>query len=139
MLPLIRSSAIRPEEEQLRSRLEAIEDDLRRGTASKGRINEMWGVVGQLTALKARDGSAAGGEGMEWAVVDEDGLNRLTRVSLYFPVLYLGPSGCLRLMLARRHRNAEGSRVLDPGPENSVPLACLIASVLFLYGWAEKP
>lgn len=43
----------------------------------------MWGVVGQLTALKAREGMGAGGnEGMEWAVVDEDGLERLTRVSL---------------------------------------------------------
>jgi len=63
--------------------LEAIEDELRRGNASKGRINEMWGVVGQLTALKAREGMGAGGggEGMEWAVVDEEGLRRLTGVS----------------------------------------------------------
>lgn len=42
----------------------------------------MWGVVGQLTALKTREGMESGGEGKEWAVVDEEGLRRLSRVSL---------------------------------------------------------
>ncbi|KAG8837583.1 hypothetical protein FRC18_008807 [Serendipita sp. 400] len=79
LIPLIRSSAIRPEEEQLRGRLEAIEDELRRGNTSKGRMNEMWGVIGQLTALKAREGMGTN-EGKEWAVVDEEGLSRLARI-----------------------------------------------------------
>lgn len=81
LIPLVRSSALRPEEEQLRARLETTEDELRRGNASKGRMNEMWGVVGQLTALKTREGMETGGEGKEWAVVDEEGLRRLSRVS----------------------------------------------------------
>lgn len=80
LIPLVRSSAIRPEEEQLRGRLESMEDDLRRGSASKGRMNEIWGVIGQLTALKAREGMEASGEGNEWAVVDEEGLKRLARI-----------------------------------------------------------
>ena len=90
LIPLVRSSAIRPEEEQLRGRLEGMEDDLRRGSASKGRMNEIWGVIGQLTALKAREGMEASGEGNEWAVVDEEGLRRLARVSSDFIVLVLG-------------------------------------------------
>ena len=85
LIPLVRSSALRPEEEQLRARLEATEDELRRGNASKGRMNEMWGVVGQLTALKAREGMETGGEGKEWAVVDEEGLRRLSRVRVPSP------------------------------------------------------
>ncbi|KIM22882.1 hypothetical protein M408DRAFT_78303, partial [Serendipita vermifera MAFF 305830] len=80
LIPSVRSSAIRPEEEHLRGRLEATEDELRRGNASKGRMNEMWGVVGQLTALKTREGMETGGEGKEWAVVDEEGLRRLSRI-----------------------------------------------------------
>ncbi|PVG01642.1 hypothetical protein CPB86DRAFT_82304 [Serendipita vermifera] len=81
LIPLVRSSAIRPEEEMLRARLESIEDELRRGNASKGKMNEMWGAVGQLTALKAREGMGVEGkEGKEWAVVDEEGLKRLARV-----------------------------------------------------------
>jgi hypothetical protein len=51
----------------------------------------MWGIVGQLTALKAREGMGAsgGGEGMEWAVVDEEGLRRLTGVSPLLLVLFI--------------------------------------------------
>jgi hypothetical protein len=68
----------------LRARLESIEDELRRGNASKGKMNEMWGAVGQLTALKAREGMGVEGkEDKEWAVVDEEGLKRLARVSSF--------------------------------------------------------
>lgn len=71
----MRSSSIRPEEEQLRSTLEEVEDELRRGRM-KGKLNELWALLGAVNAAKERARTGSG----EWAVVDEDGLAQLTQV-----------------------------------------------------------
>lgn len=71
----MRSSSIRPEEEQLRSSLEELEEELRRGRM-KGKLNELWAHLGAVNASKERARVGVG----EWAVVDEDGLAHLTQV-----------------------------------------------------------
>ena len=55
-----------------------------RGGAGRGKMNELWGVVGQLAALR-QAGQAPGMNGapgleVEWRVVDPDGLETIARV-----------------------------------------------------------
>ncbi|KAG6887442.1 hypothetical protein C0992_012256, partial [Termitomyces sp. T32_za158] len=78
LIPAIRSSAIRPEEEQLRGQLEEIEDEMRRGRLS-GKLNELWALIGAVgaSAEKGRNGDGSGGE---WAVVDEEGLAQIAQI-----------------------------------------------------------
>lgn len=59
----------------MRSVLEEIEDELRRGRM-KGKLNELWALLGAVNAAKERARSGTG----EWAVVDEDGLAHLTQI-----------------------------------------------------------
>ncbi|RDB17164.1 Nucleoporin nup44 [Hypsizygus marmoreus] len=80
LIPTIRSSAIRPEEEQLRGQLEEIEDEVRRGRI-KGKLNELWALIGAVNAAAERGGAAGGGGSAgEWAVVDEEGLAQIAQI-----------------------------------------------------------
>lgn len=81
LIPAVRSSAIRPEEEALRAALEDIDQEIRRpgGTGRmRGKLNELWALVGAVTAARERDRKAGG---VEWAVVDEEGLQQIAQVS----------------------------------------------------------
>ena len=80
LIPAVRSSAIRPEEEQLAAELEAVDEDMRgnRGRM-KAKLEELWAVFG---AMKAREeGFRERRVSGEWKVVDEDGLARIAQVS----------------------------------------------------------
>jgi nuclear pore complex protein Nup54 len=81
LIPSVRSSALRPEEEVLRGKLEEIEEEMRRGRV-KGRLNELWALIGAVGAgvEKAGGGSGGGGAAGEWAVVDEDGLAQIAQI-----------------------------------------------------------
>ncbi|KAN0094583.1 Nucleoporin complex subunit 54 domain containing protein [Tylopilus felleus] len=83
LIPAVRSSSIRPEEEALRVALEEMEEDLRRpgGTSKmRSKLNELWALVGAINAARER-GKKAGGEGaVEWTVVDEEGLKQITQI-----------------------------------------------------------
>lgn len=86
LIPALRSSAIRPEEEALRAALEDIDQELRRpgGTGRiRGKLNELWALVGAVNA--AREQRDRKTSGVEWAVVDEDGLAQITQVSPIAP------------------------------------------------------
>jgi hypothetical protein len=109
----VRSSSIRPEEEQLRSTLEEIEDELKRGR-TKGKLNELWALLGAVNAAKERARSGSG----EWAVVDEDGLAQLTQASIHF--ISLLPFSC--------GRAAEAFRFLYP-----ISCALLLINDLYLF------
>jgi nuclear pore complex protein Nup54 len=76
LIPAIRSSSIRPEEEQLRGKLEEIEEDVRRGRI-KGKLNELWALIGAVKAAQERGRVGGGGE---WAVVDDEGLGQIAQV-----------------------------------------------------------
>jgi len=69
LIPSVRSSALRSEEEALRGQLEEIDEDLRRGRI-KGRFNELWALIGAV---------GAGSEG-DWTVVDEEGLAQIAQI-----------------------------------------------------------
>jgi nuclear pore complex protein Nup54 len=81
LIPALRSSSIRPEEEALRAALEEIDGEIRRpGGMGRivGKLNELWALVGAVNAMR---GSSKGStDGVEWAVVDEDGLNQIVQV-----------------------------------------------------------
>ncbi|KAI0658092.1 nucleoporin complex subunit 54-domain-containing protein [Cubamyces menziesii] len=80
LIPALRSSALRPEEEALRTALEEIDEEVRRpgGTGRiRGKLNELWALVGAVTAARERDRKAGG---VEWAVVDEEGLAQITQI-----------------------------------------------------------
>ncbi|KIP04831.1 hypothetical protein PHLGIDRAFT_25400 [Phlebiopsis gigantea 11061_1 CR5-6] len=80
LIPALRSSSIRPEEEALRAALEEIDEDVRRpGGMGKmrGKLNEMWALVDAVRAARGRDRQEGA---VEWAVVDEEGLARITQV-----------------------------------------------------------
>ncbi len=83
LIPALRSSALRPEEEALRTALEEIDEEVRRpgGTGRiRGKLNELWALVGAVTAARERDRRSSAG-GVEWTVVDEDGLAQIAQVS----------------------------------------------------------
>ncbi|KAI0340274.1 hypothetical protein BDW22DRAFT_1334651 [Trametopsis cervina] len=80
LIPALRSSSIRPEEEALRTALEDIDEDVRRpGGMSKirGKLNEMWALLDAVRA--ARERSRSEGQ-VEWAVMDEDGLGHIAQI-----------------------------------------------------------
>ncbi|KAJ3490044.1 hypothetical protein NLI96_g1728 [Meripilus lineatus] len=80
LLPTLRSSAIRPEEEELRVALEKIDEEVRRpGGIGKlrGKLNELWALLGAVNAARERDRMNGG---IEWAVVDEEGLGHIAKI-----------------------------------------------------------
>ena len=84
LIPAVRSSSIRVEEEELRSKLEEMEEELKRSRV-KGKLNEMWALLGAVGAFMERGrGDGQGGQG-EWAVVDDEGLAQITQVRFFFP------------------------------------------------------
>ncbi|KAF8646620.1 hypothetical protein AX16_007121 [Volvariella volvacea WC 439] len=88
LIPALRSSAMRPEEELLRTKLEEIEEELRKGRM-KEKLNELWALTGAVNASRQYGGYGrgvgAGGlqsstSGGEWAVVDEEGLAQIAAI-----------------------------------------------------------
>ncbi|KAI0267500.1 nucleoporin complex subunit 54-domain-containing protein [Gloeopeniophorella convolvens] len=82
LVPALRASAIRPEEEALRAALEELDAELRRpGGMGRivGRLNELWALVGAVNAVRGGARGAAA-DGVEWAVVDEDGLGQIVQI-----------------------------------------------------------
>ena len=86
LIPALRSSSIRPEEEALRAALEEIDGEIRRpGGMSRivGKLNELWAVVGALSAVRGGNSRLNGSaDRVSWAVVDEDGLNHIVQVRM---------------------------------------------------------
>ncbi|KLO18943.1 hypothetical protein SCHPADRAFT_95068 [Schizopora paradoxa] len=82
LIPSIRSSSIRPEEEALQSILESLEEEIRRpgGVGRlKGKLSEFWAIIGSIEAARERE-RKKGESSVEWAVVDQEGLKNLTQV-----------------------------------------------------------
>jgi nuclear pore complex protein Nup54 len=82
LIPALRSSSIRPEEEALRAALEEIDGEIRRpGGMGRiiGKLNELWALVGAVNATRGAN-SKGNTDGVEWAVVDEEGLNQIVQV-----------------------------------------------------------
>ncbi|KAF8065006.1 nucleoporin complex subunit 54-domain-containing protein [Lyophyllum atratum] len=79
LIPAVRSSSIRPEEEQLRGQLEEIEEEVRRGRI-RGKLNELWALIGAINAASERGRGGGGGGQGEWAVVDEEGLAQIAQI-----------------------------------------------------------
>jgi nuclear pore complex protein Nup54 len=76
LIPNVRSSSIRPEEEELRGKLEEVEEELRRGR-TKAKLNELWALLGAVMAGIEKGRGSSGGE---WAVVDEEGMAQIVQV-----------------------------------------------------------
>lgn len=82
LIPALRSSSIRPEEEALRAALEEIDGEIRRpGGMGRivGKLNELWALVGAVNAMRGAN-SKGSTDGVEWAVVDDEGLNQIVQV-----------------------------------------------------------
>lgn len=101
LVPALRGSAVTREEEQLRLKLETCQAELGGSNGAGGmngqsamgsstaatsrlraRVNEMWAVLGAVKAKREaleRQGKKAS---VEWAVVDEDGAQQVTNVSV---------------------------------------------------------
>ena len=97
LIPALRSSALRPEEEALRTALEEIDEEVRRpgGTGRiRGKLNELWALVGAVSAARERDRRARPDGAVEWAVVDEEGLQRITQVCLRVRVVWRRLTTC---------------------------------------------
>ncbi len=77
LIPALRSSSIRPEEEQLRGRVEEIEEETRRQRL-KAKLNELWALLGAMNA--SREGGKSVNSNGEWAVVDEEGMAQIAQV-----------------------------------------------------------
>ncbi|KAK7042629.1 adrenoleukodystrophy protein, partial [Favolaschia claudopus] len=98
LVPAVRGSGIRVEEEELRGWLEEVREEVGgRGGAGwgggnggggggggggrmRGKLGELWALVGALGAAKEAAQAGTGGHGGEWKVVDEEGLARIARI-----------------------------------------------------------
>ena len=83
LIPTLRSSSIRPEEEALRAALEEIDEEIRRPGGMgrmRGKLNELWALVGAVKAARERDAKGVSDGNVEWAVVDEEGLAQIAQV-----------------------------------------------------------
>ncbi|EJD51859.1 hypothetical protein AURDEDRAFT_55921 [Auricularia subglabra TFB-10046 SS5] len=92
LIPSVRSSAIRPEEEALRAALEAVEDELTRPGGMgrvRGKLNELWALVSAVNAQHERERRARP-DGPGWAVADQEGLQRIQQVRPPFVALSAG-------------------------------------------------
>jgi len=76
LIPAVRSSSFRPEEDQLRGHLEEIEEEIRRSRL-KARLNELWALLGAVNATRPPGVTGTSGD---WAVVDEEGLAQITQI-----------------------------------------------------------
>ena len=78
------------EEETLRSKLEEMEEELKRSRI-KGKLNEMWALLSAVGVFKERGrGDGQVGQG-EWAVVDDEGLAQITQVRFFIRNIFLFP------------------------------------------------
>ena len=83
LIPTLRSSSIRPEEEALRAALEEIDEEIRRPGGMgrmRGKLNELWALIGAVKAIRERDAKGVSDGNVEWAVVDEEGLAQIAQV-----------------------------------------------------------
>ncbi|EIN14470.1 hypothetical protein PUNSTDRAFT_110559 [Punctularia strigosozonata HHB-11173 SS5] len=81
LIPSLRSSSIRPEEEALRAALEEIDEEIRRpGGLSRlqGRLSELWAALNSV--LVARQRAGKNGDSSQWAVVDDEGLAQIAQI-----------------------------------------------------------
>ncbi|KAI5123756.1 hypothetical protein M0805_000347 [Coniferiporia weirii] len=82
LIPSVRSSSIRPEEEALRSVLEGLEEEIKRPNGVgrlKGKLSELWAVIGAIESARERE-QKSGESNVEWAVVDAEGMQKLTQI-----------------------------------------------------------
>ncbi|KAJ7611787.1 nucleoporin complex subunit 54-domain-containing protein [Roridomyces roridus] len=84
LVPSLRSSGIRVEEEELRGWLEELREEIGSGTPGhghsggrmRGKLGELWALVGAIGAQQQKQHQQHG----EWKVVDEDGLSRIAQI-----------------------------------------------------------
>ncbi len=114
LIPALRSSALRPEEEALRSALDEIDEEVRRpgGTGRiRGKLNELWALVGAVTAARERDRRSGG---VEWTVVDEDGLAQIAQVSVRaVRFVYAGLMECAQVLAEEQAGLAHLTKLLQ--------------------------
>ncbi|KAF8310409.1 hypothetical protein DL93DRAFT_2169756 [Clavulina sp. PMI_390] len=83
-IPSLRGASIRPEEEALRAKLEAIEGELTGRSDALGRpggrMAELWGVIGRAKAQKEAGLLTGAGDGGGWAVVDPAAFEELKQI-----------------------------------------------------------
>ena len=85
LIPTLRSSSIRPEEEALRAILEEIDEEIRRPGGMgrmRGKLNELWALIGAVKAVRERDAKGVSDGNVEWAVVDEEGLAQIAQARI---------------------------------------------------------
>ena len=94
LIPALRSSSIRPEEEQLRGRLEDIEEEIIRRSRLKAKLNELWALLGAINA--SREGAKNVNSNGEWAVVDEEGMTQIAQVwNVCIKFFFIGLKNCV--------------------------------------------
>lgn len=115
LIPYIRSSSIRPEEDVLRTELESLEEEIvRPGGQSrlKGKLNELWAIIGSIEASKELE-QKNGDSSVEWAVVDPEGMQKLTQVSSFNQRQWCSSQNDLKILLEQQNGIAHLTKIVQ--------------------------
>lgn len=114
LIPALRGQSITPDEERLRALLESCEAELSGAGASavagagsaayagrlRAKVNELWAQLGVVRAKREMAEREGRSSGVEWAVVDETGLDNVAKVRNAHTFLLFVPSASVNSLFS---------------------------------------
>lgn len=84
----------------------------------RGKLNELWALIGAVKAVRERDAKGVSDGNVEWAVVDEEGLAQIAQVR--FPCCTGNFSSNLTTLLCRFCPSNRLAWPISPKPSRKV-------------------
>jgi nuclear pore complex protein Nup54 len=96
--------------------LEEIDEEIRRPGGMgrmRGKLNELWALVGAVRAARERDRKGGTDGNVEWAVVDDEGLAQIAQVRLLSLTYFLGLMLSIQILAEQQAGLAHLTKILQ--------------------------